>query len=332
MARGNKTPRPRLTTEEYANLLEFRARNKKRPFNEQPAYGVSLSPEEYDALMARREKPKHKEETNDDGPFLDVAENEDATQEGGPFVKGYTEHASPTVVRNKNLGFISDLHIPVHDATACNVAISDLKDKGITGLIIGGDALDMYSLTRHGKDSRKYGLQYELNTARRELKNLRRFVGDSMPIYYIEGNHEMWWKKYMRNIAKELDEYQSLSDVLGLRALGMEYLDHGMGIKAGKLHIIHGHEIAGAGKYVANRKLMKAKANIIFGHHHTTQEWSETNLDGEELGSWAVGCLCQRTPEWLRFNEWNQGFARIEFDDSGAFTVENNRIIHGKIH
>ena len=135
----------------------------------------------------------------------------------------------------------------------------------------------------------------------------------------------------MRNVARELDEYHTLADTLGLRSLGIEYIDHGMGISAGKLRIVHGHEIGGSGVNVARSKLLKAKTNVLFGHHHRTQEHSQTDMDGNGTGSWAVGCLCQRTPEWARINEWNLGYARVEFEPSGEFTVDNHRIIHGRI-
>lgn len=263
------------------------------------------------------------------GPFGagDVA----PSSSGGPFEAAYDERAEATTIYSKNLGIINDLHVPIHDTQACNLAISHLKDAGIDTLVINGDFVDMYSLTRHGRDSRKYGLQYELATARRELVGLRKYLGDHVKIYYVEGNHENWWKRYMRNVARELDEYQGLDDTLMLRALGIEWIDHGMGLRAGKLRIIHGHEISGSGIYVAKRKLNKAKTNIIFGHHHTSQEWTETNLDGHEIGSWAIGCLCQRTPEWNRFSGYTLGFGRVEFSARGDFEVHNKRIIDGVI-
>ena len=189
----------------------------------------------------------------------------------------------------------------------------------------------MYSLTRHGRDSRKYGLQYELNTARRELEALRKFFGDRVKMYYVEGNHENWWKRYMRNVARELDEYQSLADTLKLRDLGITYVDDGMGIQVGKLRVIHGHEISGSGVYVAKRKLDKAKTNITFGHHHTSQEWTQTDIHGNQTGSWAIGCLCQRTPEWNRFSGYTLGFAHVMFNSDGAFEFHNKRIIDGVV-
>ena len=249
----------------------------------------------------------------------------------GPFQAGYDERAEPVVIRSQSLGIINDLHVPVHDVNACNAAVTYLKKAGIDTLILNGDVVDMYSLTRHGRDARKYGLQYELSTARRELEALRKFFGDRVKMYYVEGNHENWWKRYMRNVARELDEYQSLADTLKLRDLDITYVDDGMGIQVGKLRVIHGHEISGSGIYVAKRKLDKAKTNITFGHHHTSQEWTQTDIHGQQLGSWAIGCLCQRTPEWNRFSGYTLGFAHVMFNNDGAFEFHNKRIIDGVV-
>ena len=301
-----------------------------------------ITPEEYEAILAMREGGQRRTPKSapaaarvDDrayspGPFSSTPAAPTVSA-SGPFEDGYDERVQALKIKPKNLGIISDLHVPIHDTQACNVAVSYLKDAGIDTLVINGDFVDMYSLTRHGRDSRKYGLQYELATARRELTSLRRFFGDSVQMYFVEGNHENWWKRYMRNVARELDEYHGLDDALLLRSLGIHWVDNGLGIQAGKLRIIHGHEISGSGIYVAKRKLNKAKTNIIFGHHHTSQEWTETNIDGHEIGSWAVGCLCQRTPEWNRFSGYTLGFAHVEYGDRGEFTVNNKRIINGQI-
>ena len=297
------------------------AADRREVFSEkEPSGVVSMTPKEYDQFI---DKSK---------PFQPAPEPTAASGSTlGPFESAFDEKAEARNIAARNMGIINDLHIPIHDAQACNVAIKALKDANIDTLVINGDFVDMYALTRHGRDSRRYGLKYELDVARRELRSLRQYLGDNVSVYYVEGNHEQWWKRYMRNIAKELDEYQTLEDALGLRPLGITWIDNGMGIRSGKLRIIHGHEISGSGIYVAKRKLNKAKTNVIFGHHHTSQEWTETNLDGEEIGSWAIGCLCQRTPEWNRFSGYTLGFARVEFGSGGEFEVHNKRIIDGVI-
>ncbi len=298
--------RPRLTSDEMEALREFR-------------------------LSKMAQKLRDKTEPNTPSVPVASAAGPFGGSVSGPFEAGYDERAEPVAIRAESLGIMNDLHIPVHDVEACNLAASYLKRANIDTLILNGDVVDMYSLTRHGKDSRKYGLQYELNTARRELAALRKFFGDRVKIYYVEGNHEQWWKRYMRNIARELDEYQSLADTLKLREFGIEYVDNGMGIQCGKLRVIHGHEISGSGIYVAKRKLDKAKTNITFGHHHTSQEWTQTDIHGSQLGAWAVGCLCQRTPEWNRFSGYTLGFAHVMFNNSGAFEFHNKRIISGVV-
>ena len=319
--------RPRITKDEYAAILAMREGGQMQG-SKSTAGKVSRGSS--DANSSRAATPRRGRAVPSSGPFTD-AQGDATAPSSGPFGSAYDEHVEATTIRPRRLGVISDLHVPIHDSEACNLAVSYLKAQEIDTLVINGDFVDMYSLTRHGKDSRKYGLQYELATARRELLALRQYFGDGVQMYYVEGNHENWWKRYMRNVARELDEYHGLDEALLLRGLGIHWVDHGMGLRAGKLRIIHGHEISGSGVYVAKRKLNKAKTNILFGHHHTSQEWTETNLDGHEIGSWAIGCLCQRTPEWNRFSGYTLGFAYVEFSDGGDFEVHNKRIIDGVI-
>jgi len=247
--------------------------------------------------------------------------------------EGFDDTRHVVTIRAARLGIISDLHVPVHDVHATQIALRTLRDRGIDTLVINGDLMDMYALSRHGRDARTYGLEYEMSMGRNVLTAIRKYLGDAVAIHYVEGNHEIWWKRYLRNARIEMDMARTLAEALGLSSLGIQYHDQGMGLRCGKLSIIHGHELGGSGLYVARQKLMKAKTNIVFGHHHRTQDWTETNIMGDTIGAWAVGCLCQMTPEYRPVNDWTQGFAYAEFDHGGDghFTLANNQIIGGSV-
>ncbi len=58
--------------------------------------------------------------------------------------------AIPTSITK--LGILSDIHIPEHDIEALTVAIRDLQNENIDGLLLNGDILDMHQVSRHFKD------------------------------------------------------------------------------------------------------------------------------------------------------------------------------------
>jgi predicted phosphodiesterase len=254
---------------------------------------------------------------------------------------GYDDRAVAPVLKAKRLGIICDLHIPVHDAKAIVIALKWLKAKDIDRLLILGDGVDSYGLTRHGRDGRDYTIAYEYRVTRDVLAVMRRFLGDGVLLDWVGGNHDQWLDRYIRAQAEKdarLDtllqdedgnQLITLPSKLKLHEFGITYHDNGMGVRFGELLCIHGHEVKGGAKYIAAQKLARVKTNVAFGHHHRSQEWYETTFDGSVRGSWAIGCLAQTNPRYNRYGDEMQGFAYVEFEDDGRFIFENKKIING---
>lgn len=307
---------------------------------------VSISKKELDDIL-NKSKPESEPTVDTDEPFQKARRPQidgRNIESDEPFLEGYSEHAEPLVIQPiyGKVGAMYDVHVPIHDVDKCNYVMKWLRDKiGINGLILGGDFADLHNLSSHGKDSRFYDLAYELSEVQRALQGVRRFFGDSFPIWYLRGNHEERFERRIR-MAREklanldshimLGDTSSYSDVLNLRELGIVYADSGMGITMGNMNWLHGHEIAGAGKNPARLKLSRAKRNIAFGHHHTYDVAIDMDMFGVPVGAWAVPCLSQRTPEYRRYSFWKQGCAFAEFDKSGDFRFENRLFVRGELH
>lgn len=255
---------------------------------------------------------------------------------------GYDDKAVAPVLNSNRLGIICDIHAPVHDVTALAIALKWLKGCGIDTLLLLGDVIDSYGLTRHGRDSRNYTIAYEFRVTRELLAAIRRYMGD-IPIHWVAGNHDQWLDRYIRAQAEKdarLDtllqdedgnQLITLPSKLKLHDLNITYHDNGMGVRFGELTCIHGHEVKGGAKYIAAQKLAKVKTNVCFGHHHRHQEWYETTFDGSVRGAWAIGCLAQTNPQYNRFGDEMQGFAYVEFEGDGRFVFHNKKIINGVV-
>ena len=103
-----------------------------------------------------------------------------------------------------------------------------------------------------------------------------------------------------------------------------------------KLTIIHGHEFGkGGGLWLANTaRYVRLKANgcVMVGHWHKSSSDSAVTIDGQMHTVWSTGCLCDLTPDYARINQWNHGFAVVEWSEKGGFGVQNYRIRNGKVH
>ena len=240
------------------------------------------------------------------------------------------------------IGIISDAHWPFHDLQRTGVgeyrgaywdAINALKDAQCDVIVLNGDMLDVYNLSDHEKVEARRSWKWELDVAKAMLQHLRRFFGDKQRIVFREGNHEERYGRYIARKAKELEGTVHLEKFLGLRSLNIEWVDKRAKMTAGKLWIDHGHEwFGGGGVTPARNYRMKAVENILVGHvHRTSTDVIRKPLDGSYIGGWSVGCLCDLNTHYAARNGWNHGFAIVDVDASGDFTVHNKMIIGGNI-
>ena len=235
----------------------------------------------------------------------------------------------------KRMLLLSDIHFPYQDNEALTLALKYGMDKDVDCIYLNGDTIDFYQISRFITDPRNPSIAHELDMVRSFLDTLK----ESFPkakIYYKIGNHDVRLESFLYNKAPELLECTEfrLDHLLQFGARGITSIPSKQIVKAGNLFILHGHEFVASSFSPVNPArgfYMKAKANMIGGHHHQTSEHTENNLKGEPVTCWSTGCLCELTPEYMPINKWNHGFAYIEFDKDGDFRVHNKRIIKGEI-
>jgi len=229
--------------------------------------------------------------------------------------------------------FISDLHIPYHDINAIKLAIKYGYENGMRGIFLGGDVIDFYGISRYQRIPHLRRVKEEIEITRQFLYNLREKFPD-LEIYYKMGNHEARWISYLIEVAPELFDLDSVQfeDVMHLIKLRIRLIEPLQVSEFGRLNIIHGHEIMGGGVHVARNFRIKASDNILFANFHRTREDITKTIKGKVMGSWAVGCLCGLSPDYMSINDWNLGFAFITRTPEGNFAVENKKIISGYIY
>ena len=234
------------------------------------------------------------------------------------------------------LGVFGDVHIPFHDNIALETMFDKFEEENVDSIFINGDLLDFYQLSFHEKDPRVVHFKDEIEAGKEFLAYIRDRFPD-IPIYYITGNHENRFERYLRIKASELldmDEFR-LDVILQVAAYKIEFIPFRSKVVFGYYTIEHGDKIPGAGGVVPARTLlMRLKSNSIVNHFNKSSESSQRVYGPGEptsIKAYSLGCMCDLAPEYMEINEWNHGFAimkRIKDKVSvHNYKIEGNIII-----
>jgi hypothetical protein len=241
-------------------------------------------------------------------------------------VENHEDWTEPFVIHEKRIGVMGDLQGIFADEIATNLVIDRFKEEGIKVILINGDLIDNYWLSRFGKSRRYRNFLEELHTTRSFLEKLSK----DFKIYYKYGNHEKRFDDYVLTYASEFEGIITLQDQLKLAENKIEYIGHLKQINFGDLVIMHGHEKPGKfspqqiGKSIIKwwqSYTGKLEVKVMVSHHHIMDVYSERNLDGTISYGYAVGCLCKRM-SYSPYGRMQQGGAICE-NVNGATTVNN---------
>jgi len=245
-----------------------------------------------------------------------------------------SEYTPFVITGHKRLAVFSDIHVPYHSIEAITAAVKFCKKEKPDGLLLNGDSIDFYRLSRFSKDPRKRNFAGELDTFKALIEVFEREL--NCKIYFKVGNHEERYEKFMMEKAGELigiEEFE-LENIIKSRVNGIQMINGKQIMQAGGLNILHGHEF-GQSVFspvnIARGLYMKGKVSAIQGHNHRTSSHTEKNMNQKIVTTWSLGCLCELTPEYLPINQWNHGFAMVDLD-GGEFHVRNMSIYKGKVY
>lgn len=216
-----------------------------------------------------------------------------------------------------------DFHIPNHRTIPINAMMEYSAKNGIKKLFINGDFLDNTPFTRHFRTpvSKTDVFDY-FEMAEQMLMFLKTQFDE---VYWHEGNHDFWYKRWLIQRAPELygDPYYDLETRLGLIDKKVRWIPQEFIIKAGKLSIVHGHYMMKGGVSPARTLFMRAKTDMICSHVHKRDSHT-AKLDGRMARTYTTGCMCSLTPDYSpQSGESNHGFAHIKIERSGDFDVLN---------
>ena len=221
---------------------------------------------------------------------------------------------------------LADIHVPYHEPIAIEAAVEYGKQQGITGVLLNGDIQDCASVS-HWPVTRKRNFDKELVIFQQFLDWLCEEL--PVPMVYKPGNHEYWLPRYYASKAPELIGVPLLAmeSVLNLEARNIEFIEYKQIVNAGGLPILHGDELRFSSPVNPARGLfLKTHSWAMCSHFHQTAENSSRDINGKLLTTWSTGCLCDLSPDYSPYSNWNWGFAIVDVTKDG-FVVNNKRIL-----
>jgi predicted phosphodiesterase len=239
----------------------------------------------------------------------------------------------PYDLKAKRLLVLSDIHIPYHNIEALTCAFDFAKGEKPDAILLNGDTLDFFGLSRFMKDPKKRSIASELAIFKDFMQILKKTF--NAKIYYKMGNHCERYEHFLWMKAHELvgvEEFE-IENILKARAEGIEVIKDKRIMKAGDLNIIHGHEFGGSvfsPVNIARGLFLRGKVSAMQGHNHCTSSHVERDMNGGVVKTWSLGCLCELHPAYLPINKWNHGFAIVDVDGKD-FNVRNYTIDKGQI-
>jgi len=229
---------------------------------------------------------------------------------------------------------LSDTHIPFHEPKPLESAILAGQVEKVDGVFLNGDWQDCSSLSFWPTAHRDFNREIELVI---DSLDFLRAEFPKEKIIYKPGNHELRLPNYYIAHAPELAEspLACMETILDFEGRNIEFLDYYQKVYAGKLPIIHGHEVRYISRAVnpARGLFLRTKTYSACSHCHTTSSHTTRDLHGKDLTTHSFGCLCDLSPEYNPFgNDWNWGFALVNIEKDGNFEVINRRILSsGKV-
>jgi predicted phosphodiesterase len=224
---------------------------------------------------------------------------------------------------------LPDAHRPFHNKAIWDKLLRLLayEKSTLTGLIISGDYLDMYSLSRHHADSlgalRDIDLSQEYQDGRKGLYEIEKVIRKDVKKYYIHGNHEdFYFRELMKGDRSKYGlELKSPKEALNLNELGYKTLENWKDdyVQLGKyLQVFHG---IFTNEHAA-KKHLDTFGSCIFGHTHRFGCFHS----GHNVG-WNIGTLCDIKNSAFNYmprgqkQKWVNGFAIVYIDETGYFWV-----------
>jgi len=229
---------------------------------------------------------------------------------------------------------ISDIHGLHYCPIAWQVVLDSIPHIKPDRIIINGDLLDFYEISRYAKNPNvEQSVAEEIAHVKTLLAQLRAVFPHGI-IDFVPGNHEKRYELYIRSDAKKLEglkvlELPNLLDLEGFRVT--LHQEDGFLLRP-DFYVYHGSLIRKHAALTGQGELEKNGISGTSGHTHRLGTYRKTGIRGRETWS-ESGCLCNMNPEFvIGAANWQQGFVIVDFHSEapGDWSCHDVEIVNGK--
>jgi len=214
--------------------------------------------------------------------------------------------------------YIADLHYPFQEKGLWMAVQRALIDFQPDKIFYCGDKMDAYTISVFIKNpTRFFDLESEFAGTRHMLDYHRQAVPNAEQIW-VDGNHEHRLQRYLWSRGPELtnlrnedgDPMLSIDSILGLKKRGIMHMPFPGRIDYAGFIVTHGPFRMNANiKHCAKWMGEKVRSSGLCGHFHRNQIYSWLGDKGQSQSWTVMGCLCQLSPDYDAFADWQHGFA-----------------------
>lgn len=219
--------------------------------------------------------------------------------------------------RPRMVVFASDFHVPHHDKTLFAGWRQFLKDTCPDEVILGGDVLDLGSMSGHG-DADQHLLMDELAAGNDFLDEVDSAAPAAQKTF-LHGNHCDRVDRFLAERAPSLKGIVDLTERLRLTERGYSVHKYGEVVFRGSLGFTHGF-YCGEGHAAVHAR--RFGANLVYGHTHRPQTYT-TGIAGDKVrGAFGQGCMCPtKNVPYIkgRPSGWCQSFFVAYIEPNGDF-------------
>ena len=182
---------------------------------------------------------------------------------------------------------VPDMHFPFEDKRFWKLLLKVGMWLKPYGIIIYGDFLDFFAISAHSKNPARWAsVECELEAgkvARAELDSLK-----AKSKYYLKGNHEYRWERYMWDHCPPLwKQIPSVESLLEMEEHGWEVIQYKKFGKVG--HYRFTHDIGSAGQYAHFKAANAFQSSNGTGHTHRAGIHYFGTIEGENKVSAMFG-------------------------------------------
>lgn len=211
---------------------------------------------------------------------------------------------------------VEDTHVPYEHKKAYKLMIMVARDHFVHEIVLKGDFLDFYCVSKYGKDPRITGhLMDEVAAGNVKLDELDNFFPTAKKVY-VEGNHENRLEKYIFEKAPALFGTTEIRTLLKLNQRpNWSFIPYGPNqlyrVLGSNLHVKH---VPGANS--AKAAASRAICSVSYGHIHRSEHSYVVGLDGEQHVAYCAGWLGDKKNDLVfgfvnGHHQWTLGFSFV---------------------